>query len=100
MGLKKARVASFYGWTDEYIRSMPYEDFIVYSKCCHMLMNSDMLSNIHAISYPHLKTKKDREGLIRSLKNESKKYISSDKSTTFGEVMKDLKRKAMGLMNG
>lgn len=51
----RARVAHFYGWTDQSISRMGYKEFLNYFNVIDVLEAQQDLRMIRAISYPHMK---------------------------------------------
>jgi len=72
--LLKARVARFYGWTDDYMNSMDASTFEEYVLAMESLEARESMSMISNISYPEMK-KSSQQKLARDLRIQSKKNI-------------------------
>lgn len=53
----KARVAHFYGWTDDYIMDLEYDTVMEYYKAITIIDASDRLVDLTVADYPNSKNK-------------------------------------------
>ena len=74
-----AKVAHFYGWTHDYIESMPYRVFQQYLKCIEAVKADDYPLQRNLSIYPKLK-KKAKEKLDREMKRIYDRIVLSSQS--------------------
>lgn len=86
-----------YGWTDEYIMSMPYKTFLEYSKCVEPIYSKEAMLMVSVASYPHM-SKQGRSDVWKSLKKHLSIVVDSgqNKVKSYKEVAENLARKLRG----
>ena len=89
-------MAREYGWTDEYIESLPVPTFQSYFLAIKALRANDMLYNIDAAMTPHLKKDKISKKFL-DYKKQIREVVGESRLLSAKEVAQNLARK---LMNG
>ena len=75
-----AKMASFYGWTHEYIEGMNAKVFMMYFKAIEPLEAQKQLSMLTASDWPNLK-KKARSELFKRIEKTAKAFLPKKKLT-------------------
>ena len=92
----KAKVARFYGWTDEIIENLDVQTFNEYYLCIASLQNQELIMKIQAASFPNM-SKSERNKMFQALKNSIN--IIEDQNRAFmttEDIAKELQRKFTG----
>ena len=87
-------MAREYGWTNEYIESLPVTTYQSYLLAIKALRAQDMLYNIDAVMTPHLKKEKISKK-FGDYKKQFKEIVGESRLLSAKEVAQNLARKLM-----
>jgi len=76
---ERARVARFYGWTHDYIMSMPYKEYRNYLKSIDAVISSEYHNLRNIASYPEM-NKKGRDKLDKAMKSIYNRIVEGNDS--------------------
>jgi len=94
----RAKLASTYGWTHEYITGLPISVFMDYWLAITPIEARTMLNDLNIVSFPHIAKKTDKQKFLTELKSMSNKPVKTDNNRlkSIGDIYQHLARKLNG----